>query len=128
MSVAQLSAFISKTAEDDELMAKIKEAHLQSDTTAYIVELGAANGFEFTIDDLLEENPDFQNEGISEELDSEELSTVAGGFGGISGRKFKIAPKKTMIAKMARVMNAKVQGRKLLDSGLSQICWPGTGW
>ena len=109
-------------------MAKIQDLHLQSDTTAYLIELGAANGFEFTVDDLVEENPDFNSEGISDEVELEELSSVAGGFGGISGRKISVAPQKTMIAKMARVMNAKVEGKALLNSGMSQICFPMTAW
>ena len=74
------------------------------------------------------DSPDFKNEETSDELDAEELSSVAGGFGGISAKNFRTSPRKTMIAKMDRVMNAKIQGKKLLDSGISQICWPATAW
>ena len=128
MTVSQLSAFIDKCQDDEQLMLKIKDAHKQANSAAYLVDLGTSQGFEFTVDDLLEEDPDFKNEETSDELDAEELSSVAGGFGGISAKNFRTSPRKTMIAKMARVMNAKIEGKALLDSGMSQICWPATAW
>ncbi|WP_413441827.1 Nif11-like leader peptide family RiPP precursor [Synechococcus sp. MIT S1220] len=124
MSLSELSAFIEKVQNDEELMTKVVDANKQENSAAYLVELGASEGFEFTVDNLLEEDPDFKDDATSNELDDEELSLVAGGFG--LAKNLKISPRKTMIARMARVMNARLQGKAFDINKMG--CFPGTTW